>query len=331
MLNEHTEAQKFLIVIIERIKRYFISPLFVQKPRPPNCSSSYEYAVRLCPLRTVHWTMELPVVCHLDTTLGLFRITRAKGKTLSSGGFGLAIPSKTNKNCDARKQAIEANGLNAGVDCNPSAPSAEQGQERMNTKRTGTEHYLFVEEVLFLHERGFLECKDASLSKSLGSSQLYQMLPSLHISLPIYFIYSHLRSQDFRVLRHNPDRFDILKKQQEEVKQEVPILKRQIRRSLQTAPPPSIPESGLKICFDVFMPNSNFSKLSPGLPDFYVAASYYHQSIVSFSDCQAILVKARGIPLKLASVSDSGTVIMFGLTNFGVPTIGSSKKEENDK
>jgi hypothetical protein len=273
--------------------------------------------------------MELPIICQLDANLGLFRITRAKGKTLSSGGFGLAITWKENKNGEELKEVIEAE-VEVKATADPITSLAQEEQETETARKTETHHYLFVEEVLFLHERGFLECKDISSSESLDSSQLFQMLPSLNMSLAMYFVYSHLRSQDFRVLRHNPDRLEILKRQQEEEKKEAAALKRHIRRSLRTAPNPSIPDSGLEICYDVYMPNSNFSKLSPGLPDFYVAASYYHQSMVSFDDCQAILGRCRGIPLKVASVSDSGTVVMFGLTNFGVPTIDSSKEKEKE-
>jgi hypothetical protein len=271
--------------------------------------------------------MDLPIICQLDANLGLFRITRAKGKTLSSGGFGLAITGKENKNDEELKEVIEAE-EEAKATADPITSLTQEEQEAETARKAGTQHYLFVEEVLFLHERGFLECKDISSSESLDSSQLFQMLPSLNMSLAMYFVYSHLRSQDFRVLRHNPDRLEILKKQQEKEKKEAGALKRQIRTSIRTAPNPSIPDSGLEICYDVYMPNSSFSKLSPGLPDFYVAASYYHQSMVSFDDCQAILGRCNGIPLKLASVSDSGTVVMFGLTNFGVPTIDRSKEKQ---
>eukprot|EP00980_Cylindrotheca_fusiformis_P006124 scaffold1319_cov126-Cylindrotheca_fusiformis.AAC.13 len=274
--------------------------------------------------------MDLPIICQFDPKLGLFRITRAKGKTLSSGGYGFAITSKTNKNDEEAKKEADNEEEQTDVDENPMIPSSEHERGTEVTRNTETQHYLVIEEVLFLHERGLLECKDVSCSETLDSSQLYQLLPSLNMSLAMYLVYSHLRSQDFRVLRHHPDRLQILKKQQEEVGKETLALKRQFRRSLQTAPPPSIPKSGLKIGFDVYMPNSTFSKTSPGLPDFYVAASYYHQSTVSFDDCQAILEQCGTIPLKVASVSDSGTVVMFGLTNFGVPTIDAKRKQRKE-
>jgi len=130
-----------------------------------------------------------------------------------------------------------------------------------------------------------------------------------------------LRSQDFRVLRHSTNRLEILRKQDASGVPDSKLkeFKRTIRKTLEKAPPPIVPDNGLQICFDVYMPNASFSKLNPGLPDFLVATTYYSESRVSFVDCQKILERCEGIRLKVATVSDSGTVVMFGLTNFGVP------------
>jgi hypothetical protein len=239
--------------------------------------------VRMAPL-------QLPVSCQLDNKYGMFRILRAKGKTLSSGGFGVGIDREVKKDSGDEKKTID---------------------------------YLFIEEVLFLHERGLLECLNnysSSASNTLNSSQLYQMLPMLGISLPIYFVYSHLRSQDFQVMRHHPDRLALLRLQ-EDKKSEMSNLKLKVKKTIQTAEPPQIPESGFNICYDCYMPNAKFSKYQPGQPDFFVSATFFHQSQISFGDCLAILNYCQGIPFKVATVSDSGTVVILGLTNFGVPTI----------
>lgn len=243
----------------------------------------------------------LPIACQLDNKLGLFCITRAKGKTLSSGGFGVAISTGMS--------TLDGNLVQTGSDT--------------------THQYLFVEEVLFLHERGLLECRDVSMSEVLDTSQLYQLLSTLQISLPIYFVYAHLRSQDFRVLRHNPIRIEILRKHHDRSSDFTSKdFKRKIRTTLEKAPAPIVPEGGLQICFDVYMPNASFSKLNPGLPDFFVATTYFGISKVSFQDCQKILRYCDGIRLKVATVSDSGTVVMFGLTDFGVPTLKATQERK---
>ena len=252
--------------------------------------------------------MELPISCQLDPRLGLFRITRAKGKTLSSGGFGVAISTENVASCEE---------------------NTPTGDRAVIDKLLQTTHqYLFIEEVLFLHERGLLECKQASSSELLDTSQLYQLLPPLQLSLPIYFVYAHLRSQDFRVLRHSTSRIEVLRKHDATGVPDSKLkeFKRTIRKTLEKAPPPIIPGNGLEICFDVYMPNASFSKLNPGLPDFLVATTYYSESRVSFVDCQKILERCEGIRLKVATVSDSGTVVMFGLTNFGVPVCETNQE-----
>jgi hypothetical protein len=320
-------------------------------------------------------------------------------------------------------------------------PETKNAQSKPSSSSTITKspEYLFVEEALFLHEKGLLRAllpsssssKDVNETNSeeataeaskpsttvaaaseaenddisatrlplhatpLDTSQLYQLLVPLGISLPIYRVYSHLRSQDFRVLRHDPDRYDILclqrdnaeerkmraielktqQRQQHETKNQEataaaapsqPILpnhdktdtagdsgggepeegpslllppprtnhlrkkylrlRRRVRESIQNAPPPSIPDprrhnrrsndendddgssdNRLGICWDAYHPNSNFGKTHPGLPDFYVTVTYFNVPVATFSELKSLLKKCSGIPLKVATVSDSGT------------------------
>ena len=78
----------------------------------------------------------------------------------------------------------------------------------------------------------------------------------------------------------------------------------------------------MTIAWDAYQPNSQFGKTHPGLPDFYVAVTYYNESHVRFAQIEELVVNhCHGIPLKLATVSDSGTVVMFGVSNMGVPSI----------
>ena len=385
-----------------------------------------------------------PIVCILEdppfraTSSGsssqrcpMFRVIRSKGKALASGGFGVTIVtgSSTGGDNEDREDDDSEDSENddtpvvrsAAIYNNKTIHNDVQNKNKTDTQpSTKSAEYLFMEEVLFLHEKGLLRAllsskltktandrvdmdaakptiatntdvnananDDADVDEPnatpLDTSQLYQLLPSLGISLAIYRVYSHLRSQDFRVLRHDPDRHDILCRQnedteerrqrsiqqkrlqqQQQLQQEqqreaaaellkkkdeqlldgdssnsalsedtLPhrtnnrrkqslSLRRRIRESIQNAPPPSIPHPNhrssndssndantIGICWDAYTPNSNFGKTHPGLPDFYVTATYFNVPAVMFSDLKTLLRdKCKGIPLKVATVSDSGT------------------------
>jgi hypothetical protein len=311
---------------------------------------------------------ELPIVCCLDSDRVMFRVVRATGKAMSSGGFGISISDYDNndrRNSDVRgededideddtpkEDSLEPNFKTSSTDENDADENDEE-KESLN-KSTGTTknvfikatEYLFIEEVLVLHERGLLRATTQQQEQqqqheqetTLDSSQLYQLLPSMGMSLAMYLVYSHLRSQDFRVLRHDPKRLSILRQQrelqlqhqqqpqkaagqqQQRQKEEgrglpphkkgMLKLRRQVRQSIQDAPPPSIPlgDEAIQICWDAYLPNSNFGKTHPGLPDFYVAVTYYNVPLVRFSHIQRLVQgPCQGIPLKIATVSDSGT------------------------
>ena len=271
----------------------------------------------------------------------MFRVIRYKGKALASGGFGVAIATK-NKNDNGMED--NSDGKDDEDDDSEEDDSEEDTEHETpkehetNTEQqppndtTKSSEYLFVEEVLFLHEKGLLRALHHN-KEPLDMSQLYQWLPKLGVSLASYRVYSHLRSQDFRVLRHDPNRLEILLQQSEHERQQKLRqqaeqassdatnsknhprkhslkLRRKIRASIQTAVPPTIPantNTNLQICWDAYNPNSNFGKTRPGLPDFYVASTYYNVPMVGFSDLHALMEQCHGIPLKVATVSDSGT------------------------
>jgi len=353
----------------------------------------------------------------------MFRVVRSKGKQLASGGFGVTIaenlPGKPeirehhdatiqecdklvvdDKNTSLTKEYNEFDAddkLSSYVNDDNFDEQTTNIQSSMTKPSSKSAEYLFIEEALFLHEKGLLQAMvpskvadnalDATNETSprgtgndnnekaltaLDTSQLYQLLPTLGISLAIYRVYSHLRSQDFRVLRHDPNRYDLLCLQKEELekrrqriidkqaqqeetessqnenttpkkddgvildssephrkgnlRKEFLRLRRKVRESIKNAIPPSIPHpnqsrnigSGdsnddsnaetIRICWDAYNPNSNFGKTHPGFPDFYVTATYYNLPLVLFSDLKNLIRdKCNGIPLKVATVSDSGT------------------------
>ncbi len=259
----------------------------------------------------------IQVRCRWDPQWNMFRVSESRGKALSSGGFGVTIPSTM-----AGRSGIEETGAEGARNSDDLLPQVVSPQ------------YLFIEEVLFLYERGVLECVHHEKNTILQSAHLYDMLPKLQMSLPMYLVYAHLRDQDFRVLRHNPERYTILK-QQEDIKNldnpvhcalDIRDLRYQVRVSVATASAPRMSQGiggGLSIAWDVYQPSAEFAKTHPGFPDFYVAAAFFNVSFVHFCEIEDLMKhQCHGIPLKIATVSDSGTVVMFGATDFGVPTIG---------
>ena len=89
------------------------------------------------------------------------------------------------------------------------------------------------------------------------------------------------------------------------------------------------------VAWDVYLPNSNFRKSNPGLPAMQVAVRPFASASPTFHEIKAALDYCNGIPLKIATVADGGTVVMFALTDYGVPTIDREailrKREEKRK
>jgi hypothetical protein len=197
----------------------------------------------------------LPICCILDPEKGLFRVTRSKGKTLAAGGFGITIsePLKTaatttpvDKDGDDDNGELDSHHNSESKimeDARTLTPIPTPATSSTTTSQTPntSNSYLFIEEVLFLHERGMIECyryddddnknntNDSKLITStengdagrqrLDSYQLYNMLEVSggdSISLPIYLVYAYLLQQDYRVLRHFDNRRDILDAMEQE-------------------------------------------------------------------------------------------------------------------
>ena len=243
------------------------------------------------------------ITCRMNRQLRMFRVLTARGNALGSGGFGVSIGE------EAKTETEESN---------------EMQDPKQNI-------YLFPEEALFLHQRCYLQIYDEDHEHEgahgiLDTSQLFEMLPGLGMSIPMYLVYCHLRNQDFRILRHSPDRYKFLKKQQDGAVSTT--TKREVRATIRNAPAPRIiPEmnTDIQISWDAYKPSSDFAKTHPGLPDFYVAVAYYQQPTVTFQQLHHLLAsKCHGIPLKVATVSDSGTVNMYGITSDGIPAISKS-------
>ncbi|KAG7374739.1 tRNA-splicing endonuclease [Nitzschia inconspicua] len=285
-------------------------------------------------------TTDKPIICVLDPSHNMFRVTRAKGKALASGGFGVTIRMEEEKDDNDEEEVTEEEVIEVenGMEQHTTQPSSLKSNAHANPSI-----FLFIEEALFLHERGLLQATmyqpsgESADPTILDTSQLHQLLPAMGMSLAMYLIFSHLRSQEFRVLRHDPQRFDILRRQIEHglSKLESNRLRRQVRESIQHAAIPTIPMGDehsftIQLCWDCYQPNCQFAKTRPGLPDFYVAATYYSIPLVQFTELQQLVQdKCHGIPLKVATVSDSGTVVMFGVSEYGVPAIHDNIHDNN--
>ena len=247
--------------------------------------------------------------CDYTPAVRLFRVRKAIGKTFSSGGFGLSLPVESQEHSET--DDIET--------------SNERSTEP--TKPLPAEH-LFIEEALFLFERGLLDVYDGETK--LDSRRLYGMLEPLNVPLPIYLTYAHLRAQDYRVLRHvslpdaDTDADTDMHVQDDDKRQR---LRKEARRtSLLT----TLDDDPAAIAFDVYKPNTQFRKTNPGIPDYLVSVASYTLPSPTFVELQNLMNSCQGVPLRIATVSDSGVVIMFGVTDYGVPDISNSERNMND-
>lgn len=234
--------------------------------------------------------------CDYVPSLKSFRVRKASGKHFSSGSFGMALTLST---------------------------ASDE-----NEVTTTTNEYLFIEEVLFLFERGVLNVYSSQGDK-LNSMGLYGMLEVIGVPLPISLVYAHLRSQDYRVLQHVKN----VDSQQQQLNNDG------IKEARRTKTLTTLHEDPTSIVFDVYKPNSLFKKMDPGIPESHVAVANFQYPSPTFDELQALLsqqqdcskTETQTVPaLKIATVSDSGVVIMFGMTNVGVPDILIQTNETNE-
>jgi len=264
--------------------------------------------------------------------------------------------------------------------------------------------YLFIEEAIYLYERGLLKVFNESGNDEMNLANLFSLLETHGLSLAAYVTYAHLRSQTFIVLRHcNRDVLDegideIIPKNQammtteqqesayengkkleiessidkKEIGRKKKIHRENMRQSIFNAPPPQlikwnnsssswrlhVSKNGTDSCsstnkiaidvdtkkgsgeadekntynyniaFDVYEPNTKFRRSNPGTPNYNVAITDFGSSSPPFQTLQYLIKSCKNIPLRLATVSDSGTVIMFSIARGDVPNIAHLKDEK---
>jgi hypothetical protein len=303
----------------------------------------------------------IPILCtHLSRDV--FEVIRVRGKSLASGGFGFVTVGRRSliaSEKEAPGQATPNEETSAERDNaeGGSSPNA-QSSNTHSPAVTATEH-LFLEEVLFLHERGLLECRDRpdAASRSTLASQdpvtdhapavssawdafrLYSMLNHDDtVSLPVYLVYAHLRKQGFRVVRHTPHRRALLEEQQQQQQQQGEQAGatsadgdadgRESSRSsdrrrqllLREDAARAAPPALFGLAWDVYQPNSQFRRARPGLPDFYAAVAMYNAPM-KMQRILDLVDECRGIPFQIGTVSASGQVVMMGIHDFAAPRI----------
>jgi hypothetical protein len=307
----------------------------------------------------------IPILCtHLSCDV--FEVIRVRGKSLASGGFGFVTVGRRSLSASEKEAPGQA------------APNEETSAERDNAEGgsspnvqssnahspavTATEH-LFLEEVLFLHERGLLECRDPpdAASRSTLASQdaapdhapavssawdafrLYSLLNHVDaVSLPVYLVYAHLRKQGFRVVRHTPHRRALLEEQQQQQGEQAGATSadgdadgRESSRSsdqrrrqllLREDAAHAVPPALFGLAWDVYQPNSQFRRSRPGLPDFYAAVAMYNAPM-KMQRILDLVDECRGIPFQIGTVSASGQVVMMGIHDFAAPRIERAAAE----
>ncbi|GKY97203.1 hypothetical protein MPSEU_000678700 [Mayamaea pseudoterrestris] len=277
----------------------------ISEVKPPANNAATTKDENLAKIHSSHskQSFTTPIACVFAPEHDMFRVTRSKGNTLFSGGYGVSIPINET-----------SNGEN-----NP-----------------GNHTFLFIEEVVVLYKQGLLKALDEN-GIVYERQQLYDKLHLLGVSWPAYLVYAHLRMQTYRVVRHTPTRRAILQEMQTYVTAHTSCnngnfqtLKRQLRLDAVQAVAPRVAagESTILPAFDVYQPNSRFAKSCPGLPDFSIAITSYHHCQVHYEQWHALVSSsgAAAIPVKIAAVSDSGTVLVFGVTNTGVPTMATKSE-----
>mmetsp|Transcript_14155 Transcript_14155/g.21607 ORF Transcript_14155/g.21607 Transcript_14155/m.21607 type:complete len:275 (-) Transcript_14155:128-952(-) len=239
-----------------------------------------------------------------------FQILKNKGKTFFNGGFGTSLPKYLHQ---------------------------DQGENL----------YLWIEEALFLHDAGLAqfvdevekekEAKTSSNLKTLTTKELHLLLQfESGVDLAAYLTFSHLRSQSYRVLRHSESKRAFLnqKPSQQQIttgQDKKGSLRDKHREWMLHAPPPKLWEPcspSLSLAWDVYAPNSQFCKTNPGPPLFSVLVVSYSQPSPTFSQMKHLLSEIE--TLKIAAVADSGTVVMFGVTNFGVPNLVKRNEQDDE-
>ena len=167
--------------------------------------------------------------------------------------------------------------------------------------------------------------------------------------LAIYLVFAHLSKQTFRVVRFCEERRRIigqqlhLEQQRRDPQRAATVgaddrlssnLISQLRHTTATAIPPPIDNLSKHLAWDVYGPTAEYVKRSPGWPLYGDVVTSHAQpmavprlhELLSSESClphppsPTAAQPVVEVPVKIATVSDTGTVILFGLHPMKVPS-----------
>lgn len=285
----------------------------------------------------------LPASAVSDPERKLFRLVRSSGGTLSKGGFGIHVPISSvtmieEEKAPQKKMDKLEGSRNTSTDQSEASREKDIETNVSNDQSTRISWHLFLEEVIYLHERGLLEAYDTN-EQRLDSYHLYKLLPDHDIPLAVFLVYAHLKQQTYKVVRFSRERRNIIlqQQQQKEQKQQLPGGKENgqrtplpflLREASARAKLPPFHSIDCELAWDVYPPNTTYQKRDPGLPAFSVLVTS-HTRPFHFDRIRALLQENDPVRIKLATVSESGTVVLFGVTDIGAPNIAPNQSENN--
>lgn len=273
----------------------------------------------------------LPNNAILEPERKLFRLRKFSGGTINKGAFGFHLPTTSSLSSSLQEDTVDPQQdlKNVVLDEASSSFLQESSEKTKSASTTTTDcaspWYLFLEEVIYLHERGLLEAYDAA-ERRLESRDLYRLLPDHQIPMPVFLVYAHLRQQTFRVVRYSAERRELIQEQLAATEKAVKArLSLQLRQVVASATLPPFSEVSSHLAWDVYPPDAPYQKREPGLPAFSVLVTL-HAKPFYFDRIQTLIRDNEPIAIKLAAVADTGTVVIFGVTDIGAPSIATSRE-----
>ena len=102
-----------------------------------------------------------------------------------------------------------------------------------------------------------------------------------------------------------------------------------LRKAAAEARPPPWDDLARHLAWDVYPPDAKFKIREPGLPAFSVLVTS-HASPFPVERLQTLVQENDSVNIKVATVADTGTVILFGVTNIGAPSMAAPASMTND-
>ena len=157
-------------------------------------------------------------ICVYDSKIRMFRVLHSKGKSVVSGGYGVSFSEREETSTGQQEQSLEHDQKRMRLTKEDTEDATETNDQSANkdnanisTSAAVSSEYLFMEEALFLYERGLIEVYDENNNINLDSSQMFEILKEKSdVSLPVYLVYKHLRVQTFVVVCHTPKQLELL-------------------------------------------------------------------------------------------------------------------------